>query len=85
MEAASSRPHAPVAMSNNAAERRHVAVLFYDIVGSASLATALDAEDGGTSYARIWTMCRRRSRRWRFTATTLGDGIMALFGYPSLR
>ena len=32
-------------MSNDAAEQPYVAVLFYDIVGSTSLATALDAEE----------------------------------------
>jgi class 3 adenylate cyclase/predicted ATPase len=82
-EAASSRPHAPVAMSNDAAERRHVAVLFYDIVGSTSLATALDAEDWRDLIRPYLDNASAAiTQMGGYIATTLGDGIMALFGYP---
>src|SRR5271157_1417148 len=64
------------------AERRHLAVLFCDLVGSTSLSAALDAEDwrdlvGGYLEAA----CEAVGQMGGHVATKLGDGIMALFGY----
>ena len=65
------------------AERRPITVMFCDLVGSTSLAAKLDAE--GLAQPR-----QRLSRRGfgcgdRFgghVLKKLGDGLMALFGYP---
>src|SRR5262249_24303319 len=64
-------------------ERRHVMVLFSDLVDSTGIAAALDAEEWrdllGTyldaSSAAITEMGGTISKK-------LGDGLMALFGYP---
>src|SRR5580693_580448 len=65
------------------AERRPITVMFCDLVGSTSLAAKLDAEDWRT---RVNTYLDEAS-----VAVTglgghvlkkLGDGLMALFGYP---
>jgi class 3 adenylate cyclase/predicted ATPase len=64
-------------------ERRHVTVMFCDLVGSTSIAAALDAEDWRDlvgSYlddasAAVTEMGGHVSKK-------LGDGLMALFGYP---
>jgi class 3 adenylate cyclase/tetratricopeptide (TPR) repeat protein len=73
------RPKTPVA----SAERRPIAVMFCDLVGSTGLATSLDVEDWrnllgaylGTASAAVSEMGGR-------VAKTLGDGLMALFGHP---
>jgi class 3 adenylate cyclase/predicted ATPase len=65
------------------AERRPIAVMFCDLVGSTSLAAKLDAED--------WRNLVNTYLDGATTAVTglgghvlkrLGDGLMALFGYP---
>ena len=59
------------------------AVLFYDIVGSTSLATALDAEDWRDLIRPYLDNASAAiTQMGGYIATTLGDGIMALFGYP---
>jgi class 3 adenylate cyclase len=65
------------------AERRPITVMFCDLVGSTSLAARLDAED--------WRNLVNAYRDEASAAVTelgghvlqkLGDGLMALFGYP---
>jgi class 3 adenylate cyclase len=57
--------------------------MFYDLVGSTSLAAALDAEDWRDLVGPISTPPPRRSTGT--AAKKLGDGLMALFGYPRAR
>jgi class 3 adenylate cyclase len=66
-----------------AGERRHVTVMFCDLVGSTSISAGLDAEDWrdlvGTyldaASAAVTVMGGHVAKK-------LGDGLMALFGYP---
>ena len=65
------------------AERRHLTVMFCDLVGSTSISAKLDAEDwrdlvGGYLDAASAAVTRMGGH----VAKKLGDGIMALFGYP---
>ncbi len=74
---------APEAKTPDGAERRHLAVLFCDLVGSTSMSAALDAEDwrdlvGGYLDAA----CEAVAQMGGHVAKKLGDGIMALFGHP---
>jgi class 3 adenylate cyclase/tetratricopeptide (TPR) repeat protein len=73
----------PVSVSPDGAERRPIAILFCDLVGSTSLAANLDAED--------WRNLVNSYLDQASAAVTdfgghvlkkLGDGLMALFGYP---
>jgi predicted ATPase/class 3 adenylate cyclase len=64
-------------------ERRHLTVLFCDLVGSTSLAAKLDPEewrDLAADYHR--TSAREVDRFGGRVAKYLGDGIMAYFGWP---
>ena len=74
---------APLSSSTDSAERRPITVMFCDLVGSTSLAAKLDAED--------WRNLVESYRKEASAAVTdlgghvlkkLGDGLMALFGYP---
>jgi class 3 adenylate cyclase/predicted ATPase len=76
-------PGKPPVSSPATAERRPITVMFCDLVGSTSMAAKLDAEDWRTL---VNTYLDEAS-----TAVTglgghvlkkLGDGLMALFGYP---
>jgi class 3 adenylate cyclase/predicted ATPase len=65
------------------AERRPITVMFCDLVGSTSLATKLDAEDWRTL---VNTYLDEASAAVTglggHVLKKLGDGLMALFGYP---
>jgi class 3 adenylate cyclase len=74
---------APLPLSTDAAERRPITVMFCDLAGSTSLAAKLDAED--------WRNLVNAYLDQASAAVTdfgghvlkrLGDGLMALFGYP---
>jgi class 3 adenylate cyclase/tetratricopeptide (TPR) repeat protein len=76
------QPARPPAATESA-ERRHLTVLFCDLVGSTSMSAKLDAEDwrdlvGGYLDAASAAVTRMGGH----VAKKLGDGIMALFGYP---
>ncbi len=65
------------------AERRHLTVLFCDLVGSTGISAGLDAEDwrdlvGGYLDAASEAVTQMGGH----VAKKLGDGIMALFGHP---
>ena len=65
-------------------ERRHLSIMFCDLVGSADLAGRLDPEDLRRvirSYQRAASDAIHRYEG--YVARFLGDGIMAYFGYPS--
>jgi len=72
----------PTAVSA-AGERRHLTVLFCDLVGSTALAGQLDPEEwretvGGYHRAAAEAITRFGGH----VAKYLGDGVMAFFGYP---
>ncbi len=65
------------------AERRHLTVMFCDIVGSTALAARLDPQDfhdviGAYSHAVAETVARFDG----FVSHFMGDGVLACFGYP---
>jgi class 3 adenylate cyclase len=73
----------PASPSPASAERRHLTVMFCDLVGSTGISAKLDAEDwrelvGGYLDAASAAVTRMGGH----VAKKLGDGIMALFGYP---
>ena len=64
-------------------ERRHLTVLFCDLVGSTEIASHLDPEEwreivGGYHHAAAQAI----ERFGGHVAQYLGDGVMAFFGYP---
>ncbi len=64
-------------------ERRHLTVLFCDLVGSTELAARLDPEEWRelmASYHR--TATEAITRYGGYVAKYLGDGVMAYFGWP---
>jgi class 3 adenylate cyclase/predicted ATPase len=64
-------------------ERRHLTVLFCDIVESTRLAKTLDPEDLIKITRTYYEHCGRAISQFDgVIASYLGDGIMALFGYP---
>jgi class 3 adenylate cyclase len=64
-------------------ERRHVTVMFCDLVGSTSIAAGLDAEDWRDLVgAYLDAASAAVTEMGGHVAKKLGDGLMALFGYP---
>ncbi len=65
------------------AERRPITVMFCDLVGSTALASRLDAEDWrGLVNAYLEEASGAVNRLGGHVLKRLGDGLMALFGYP---
>ena len=65
------------------AERRHVTVMFCDLVGSTSISAGLDAEDWRDLVgAYLDAASAAVTEMGGHVAKKLGDGLMALFGYP---
>jgi len=80
LPAAAARPNAPA----RRAERRPITVLFCDIVGSVSLAHALDPEDMLHVLEVFRASCDDIiARHGGYVASYVGDGMLAYFGYPS--
>ena len=66
-----------------AGERRHVTVMFCDLVGSTSISAGLDAEDWRDLVgAYLDAASAAVTEMGGHVAKKLGDGLMALFGYP---
>jgi class 3 adenylate cyclase len=66
-----------------AAERRHLTVLFCDLVGSTELAGRLDPEELRALVGRFQRACEAEIRGFDgFVARYMGDGLLAYFGYP---
>jgi class 3 adenylate cyclase len=72
-----------VAAPQSEAERRHLTVMFCDLVGSTALSERLDPEDLsrviGSDHACIGEVIRRYQG---MIARYMGDGVLAYFGYP---
>src|SRR5271165_2840577 len=73
----------PLPLSTDAAERRPITVMFCDLVGSTSLAAKLDAEDWRNLVnAYLDEASAAVTGLGGHVLKRLGDGLMALFGYP---
>jgi class 3 adenylate cyclase/predicted ATPase len=71
------------ARAQEAPERRHVTVLFSDLIGSTALSTRLDPEDLREVISAYQTCATETVRRFDgYVAKFLGDGILVYFGYP---
>ncbi len=65
------------------AERRHLTVMFCDLVGSTNLAQMLDPEDYREILGAYHAVCAETIARYDgFVAKYMGDGVLAYFGYP---
>ncbi|HEV7320083.1 MAG TPA: AAA family ATPase [Ensifer sp.] len=66
-----------------AAERRHLTILFLDIVDSTALSTATDPETLSLTIAQFHRVAASKIR-WLegYVAQSFGDGLMAYFGWP---
>jgi class 3 adenylate cyclase len=72
----------PVAVSAGG-ERRHLTVLFCDLVGSTEIAAQLDPEEWRETIAAYHRAAAEAITRFGgYVAKYLGDGVMAFFGYP---
>jgi predicted ATPase/class 3 adenylate cyclase len=70
-------------MSGAPSERRHLTVLFCDIAQSTALAKSLDPEDLSQLMRTYYDRCGEAIQYFDgVIASYVGDGIMALFGYP---
>jgi class 3 adenylate cyclase len=73
----------PVAASAGG-ERRHLTLLFCDLVGSTEIAAQLDPEEWRELVGSYHHTAAEAITRYRgHVAKYLGDGIMAYFGYPA--
>jgi class 3 adenylate cyclase/predicted ATPase len=69
--------------SEEAGERRHVTVMFSDLVGSTALSARMDPEDLReliSAYQKC--VAETVGRFGGFVAQYLGDGVLVYFGYP---
>jgi class 3 adenylate cyclase/tetratricopeptide (TPR) repeat protein len=83
LEAAAAAVPIAAARTRDKAERRPVTVMFCDLVGSTSLAATLDAEDWRDLVgAYLDDAAKAIGQYGGHVAKKLGDGLMALFGYP---
>jgi class 3 adenylate cyclase/predicted ATPase len=68
---------------NDAAQRRHVTVMFSDLVGSTRLSARMDPEDLRDVISSYQKCVAETVRRFDgFVAKYLGDGVLVYFGYP---
>jgi class 3 adenylate cyclase len=80
--ASTPRP-SPSKSPQDLAERRPITVMFCDLVGSTALASRLDAEDWRSLVnAYLDEASAAVTRLGGHVLKRLGDGLMALFGYP---
>jgi class 3 adenylate cyclase/tetratricopeptide (TPR) repeat protein len=80
-EAAPALINAPVAEASG--ERRFLTVMFCDLVGSTSISAQLDAEEWRDLVGSYLDAASEAATKMGgHVAKKLGDGLMALFGYP---
>jgi class 3 adenylate cyclase len=73
------RPSAPVNPASSA-ERRHLTIMFCDMVGSSGLSTRLDPEEQRDVVSAFQTCCANEIRCLDgMVAQYLGDGVLAYF------
>ena len=69
--------------SQHDAERRHLTVMFCDLVGSTALSARLDPEDMWEVIRAYRAACARVIATYDGSlARFVGDGLLAYFGYP---
>jgi class 3 adenylate cyclase len=69
-----------------APERRHISVMFCDLVDSTGLASRLDPEDLSAVIRRYQACVAREIERFGgFIARYVGDGVLIYFGWPVAR
>jgi Adenylate and Guanylate cyclase catalytic domain/Double zinc ribbon len=74
----------PVQARAVAGERRHLTVLFCDLVGSTAIAAQLDPEEWRETVAGYHRAAAEAITRFDgHVAKYLGDGVMAYFGWPA--
>lgn len=67
-------------------ERRHLTVMFVDLVGSTGLVDALDPEDAQDVFDAFSGTCADLVTEFGgYVARIEGDGVLAYFGFPSAR
>ena len=67
-------------------ERRRLTVFFCDMVGSSEIASSHDPEETQEILARFQATCVTEiERHGGYVAQYLGDGLLALFGFPQAR
>jgi class 3 adenylate cyclase/tetratricopeptide (TPR) repeat protein len=75
--------HAAPVTAAAGGERRHLTVLFCDLVGSTEIAARLDPEEWRETVAAYHRAAAEAIIRFGgHVAKYLGDGVMAFFGYP---
>jgi class 3 adenylate cyclase len=71
------------AKPQDTAERRHVTVMFCDLVGSTALSARMDPEDLREIISSYQNCVAQVVQRFGgFVAKYMGDGVLAYFGYP---
>src|SRR6516225_5801306 len=81
--AAPAAPAAATPLSPAGGERRHLTVLFSDLVGSTEIAAQLDPEEWRELVASYHRAAAEAITRYGgHVAKYLGDGVMAYFGWP---
>ena len=75
---------APIAHSEDRAERRQVTLMFSDLVGSTALSARMDPEDL-REVISVYQKCVSEivQRFGGFVAKYMGDGVLIYFGYPA--
>jgi class 3 adenylate cyclase len=73
----------PASAKADAAERRHVTVMFCDLVGSTALSARMDPEDLREVISAYHKCVAETVQRFGgFVAKYMGDGALIYFGYP---
>ena len=79
----SATPPSAASVAQAAGERRYLTVMFCDLVGSTSISAGLDAEEWRDLVgAYLDAASAAVTEMGGHVAKKLGDGLMALFGYP---
>jgi class 3 adenylate cyclase len=74
----------PTDQASSDGERRHLTVLFCDLVGSTAIAAQLDPEEWRETIAGYHRIAAEAITRFDgHVAKYLGDGVMAYFGWPA--